>query len=397
MTTKNLLIAVLLLGCFLLYGGDTQRPGLERLSWEYGISDSVEQALVMALKDPLLQELNVEAALQQWFDGRLLHSQNKQEAAREKWHQGMTLLDNLQPLPPLSYGAAPKAEFSFLSELKLPNFDDVQMQVVSWQVNNLRQYGLLLAPRKKTPGQKYPLILYGHGAAFGLPNSFCAWLAQHLVRKGYIVAAPALRGEPLFQMQIPINGKELVCDGEIENLDGEVDDCLAMLDAAWKLPYVRKDEFAMLGHSFGAGVSLLAVARMGEAAKAAVSYDAWLVNPQRYYWDRMRRGANNWLSWEDYCNQPVKKQLRGLQKRSLLHHVEGIQAPLLLFMGGGYEGSVFHLSHEDLCKKLKAHNKKYRYVLVPNGDHNFVLRDGAPARFALPIQQKFLQEHYPAN
>ena len=395
--TKKFFIAVLISCLCWLCAEEMPRPGLEGLAWEYGVSDTNEQALVMALKEPLLQELDVETALQHWFDGRLLHSQNKLEAAQEKWRQGLSLLTELKPLPPVIHTAAPKAEFSVLSELKLAEFPDVQAQVVFWQVNNLRQYGLVLALWEKTPGHKYPLVLYGHGAAFGLPNSFCNWLARHLVRRGYVVIAPAMRGEPLFQIQIPINGKELVCDGGIENLDGEVDDCLAMLDAAWKLPYVRKDEFAMLGHSFGAGVALLAVARMGEAAKAAVSYDAWLVNPQRYYWDRMRRGANNWLSWESYCNQPVKEQLRGLQKRSLLHHVEQIRAPLLLFMGGGYDGSVFHLSHDDLCKKLAAHNKQYRYVLVPGGDHNFVLRDNASARHALSIQQQFLQEHYPAR
>ena len=378
-----------------LFAGDTVRPGLERMSWEYRISELDEEALVMALKDPLLTEMDVKDALQDWFSGRVLDTQNKQQAAREKWQEGLRKLDSLSKLPPFRYSAPPKAEFTVLEELKLRNFPDVEFEVVSWQVANLRQYGLLLAPRQKIPGHKYRLVLYGHGAAFGIPNSFCSWLAEHFVQKGYVVIAPALRGEPLFQMQIPINGKELVSDGEIENLAGEIDDCLAMLDAAWKLPFVKADEFAMIGHSFGAGVGLLTVARAGSAAKVAVSYDAWLVNPQRYYWDRMRRGANNWLSWEDFCNQPVADQLRGLQQRSLLHNVDKLEAHLLLFMGGAYDGSVFHQSHADLIKKLQESGKKFHYELVPNGDHNFVLRDGAPARHALKIQQKFFAEYYP--
>jgi len=378
-----------------LFAGDTVRPGLERMSWEYRISDPDEEALVMALKDPLLAEMNVKDALQDWFSGRVLDTQNKQQAAREKWQEGLRKLDSLSKLPPFRYSAPPKAEFTVLEELKLRNFPDVKLEVVAWQVANLRQYGLLLAPRQKIPGHKYRLVLYGHGAAFGIPNSFCSWLAEHFVQKGYVVIAPALRGEPLFQMQIPINGKELVSDGEIENLAGEIDDCLAMLDAAWKLPFVKADEFAMIGHSFGAGVGLLTVARAGSAAKVAVSYDAWLVNPQRYYWDRMRRGANNWLSWEDFCNQPVADQLRGLQQRSLLHNADKLEAHLLLFMGGAYDGSVFHQSHADLIKKLQESGKKFHYELVPNGDHNFVLRDGAPARHALKIQQKFFAEYYP--
>ena len=393
----SLLIWTVFFAGAVLFAGDTVRPGLEKLSWEYQISDPDEKALVMALKDPLLAEMNVEDALQDWFAGRLLDTQNKQQAAREKWQEGLRKLDSLAALPSFQYSAPAKAEFTVLSELKLKNFPDVQLQVVSWQVANLRQYGLLLAPRQKTPGRKHRLVLYGHGAAFGVPNSFCDWLAEHFVQKGYVVIAPALRGEPLFQMQIPVNGKELVSDGEIENLAGETDDCLAMLDAAWKLPFVKAGEFAMIGHSFGSGVGLLTVARAGSAAKVAVSYDAWLVNPQRYYWDRMRRGANNWLSWEDFCNQPVSDQLRGLQQRSLLHNVDKLQARLLLFMGGAYDGSVFHQSHADLIEKLQKSGKKFHYELVPDGDHNFVLRDGPPAQYALKIQQKFFAEHYPAE
>ncbi len=392
-----LLLLILVFTGTSLFSGDTVRPGLERLSWEYQITDADEKALVMALKEPLLAEMNVEDALQDWFSGRLLDSQNKKLAAREKWQEGLRKLDSLSALPAFRYAAFPTAEFTVLSELKLRNFPEVELQVVSWQVANLRQYGLLLAPRLKTPGRKYRLVLYGHGAASGIPNSFCDWLAEHFVQKGYVVIAPALRGETLFQMQIPVNGKELVSDGEIENLAGETDDCLAMLEAAWKLPFVKAGEFALIGHSFGAGVGLLTVARAGSAAKLAVSYDAWLVNPQRYYWDRMRRGANNWLSWEDFCNQPVADQLRGLQQRSLLHNVDKIEARLLLFMGGAYDGSVFHQSHADLIEKLQKSGKKFHYELVPDGDHNFVLRDGSPAQHALKIQQKFFAEYYPAE
>ena len=169
-----------------------------------------------------------------------------------------------------------------------------------------------------------------------------------------------------------------------------------MLSAAWKLPYVRPNEFAMLGHSFGAGVGLLTAARAGAQAKAVVSYDAWLVNPQRYYWDRMRRAARNWDSWEDYCNQPVHSQLLGLVKRSIIHHADKLECPLLLFMGGAYDGSVFHKSHADFTARLTQLGKPFEYVLVPQGDHNFVLRLlSAPAIFAFKQQEAFLEKHYP--
>ncbi|HPY90377.1 MAG TPA: hypothetical protein PLT23_06590, partial [Lentisphaeria bacterium] len=63
-----------------------------------------------------------------------------------------------------------------------------------------------------------------------------------------------------------------------------------------------------------------------------------------------------------------------------------------------YDGSVFHLSHADFRRELDRLEKKYTYVLVPNGDHNFVLREGSPpALFALQKQHDFLQQHYPPS
>ena len=390
---------LLLLFCTLVCtAGDSIRPGLENLAWKRGLNDQQEEALVNALKDPLLAGKDVSAALQDWFDGRLAASRRDLSAARQKWQSGLAKLTGLPTLPPCQFPEPPDASFRNLTPPELlSGFADVTVQVVAWTVGGLQQYGLILAPAELVPGRQHRLILYCHGAAFGIPNSFCGWLAEHLVRQGYVVIAPAMRGEPLYQMQVPVNGQELVSEGEIENLDGEVDDCLAMLAAAWKLPYVKPDEFAMLGHSFGAGVGLLTAARAGDKAKAVVSYDAWLVNPQRFYWDRMRCGANNWLSWEDFCNQPVQAQLQGLKKRSIVHNAGLLQAKLLLFMGGGYDGSVFHLSHNDLLQELQRLNKPCQYVLVPDGDHNFVLRDGAPARFALSKQQEFLRRYFPAK
>ena len=152
----------------------------------------------------------------------------------------------------------------------------------------------------------------------------------------------------------------------------------------------------MIGHSFGSGVGLLAAARAGDLCKAVVSYDAWLVTPQRYYWDRMARRANNWLSWADFCNQPVNAQLSGLMTRSIVHNAEKLTAPLLMFIGGAYASSVFHQSHDDLILQLKKLGKSYAYHVMPDAGHNFVLyTTSKPALDALKIQTDFLAKHYP--
>lgn len=390
---KFLLKTLPCLLCIAAIAGDTVRPGLEDI--EYTDPTEEEMALIEAVKQPFFDGKDISAAMQDWFDGRLLDTQKQPDKAREKWLAGAGKLKNLETLPPVKWEQWPDATFKHVADLELSDTEDVSIEVVEWKAGKIQEYGVVIAPKKRAEGDKYPVILYCHGAAFGLPEGFFFWLAD-LVKKGYVVIGPAMRGETLFQYNFKINGKELSCGGEIENLEGEVDDCLSMLSAAWKLPYVRPNEFAMIGHSFGAGVGLLTIARGGDKAKAAVSYDAWLVNPQRYYWDRMRRAARNWDSWEDYCNQPVKDQLVGLKKRSVIMNASMIKCPLLLFMGGAYAGSVFHKSHDDFREALDALGKKYAYHLIPNGDHNFVLRTyGKPAKTALALQNEYLEKNYP--
>ena len=376
--------------------GDTVRPGLEGLDWQSPRSvPPTEIKLIMALKKPLLAAMNVTAALQCWFDGRLADSKGDPAAARKKWREGMTKLDNLKPLPRPPWPPMPDATLNPIHKLQVADSGDTDVFVVQWKVDKLTQYGVLVTPSRRPKGVRYPLLLYAHGAAYGVPVYAIPWLAR-MAREGYVIIGPAFRGEDLFATRTPLKGLEYKCDGEIENLDGEVNDALAAVSGARKLAFVSPGKFGIIGHSFGAGAGLLTAARAGRDVACVVSYDAWLVNPFRYYWDRMRRGANNWLSWADFCNQPVPAQLAGLMRRSIVHHADQIQCPLLLFIGGAYEGSVFHLSHQDLIEQLKKFHKSYIYDVVPEGGHNFVLDyDTRPAKYAFAKHMRFLKKYLP--
>lgn len=391
-TCKTLFVLFcVLMAC--VQAGDTVRPGLEYI--EYIKPTEQEMKLIDAVKKPLFDGLDVSAAMQDWFDGRLMDLKGDNEGAGQKWVSGLNRLDNLKPLSEVVWNKWPDASFTDVSDMRLRDMTNVRIRLVEWKAGDIQEYGLVIYPKNIPENAEYPLMLYCHGAAFGLPVSFMPRLAE-LALQGYVVIAPAMRGESVFTTDILVKGKVLKCGGDIENLEGEVDDCLSMLSAAWKLPFVKKDEFAVFGHSFGAGVGLLVAARGGSKAKAVVSYDAWLVNPQRYYWDRMRRGPRNWDSWEDFCNQPVLDQLVGLKKRSIIHNADMLECNMLLFMGADYKGSVFHESHDDFCAVLDKLKKKYRYVLIPDGDHNAVLRtESQPAKYAWKVQTEFLAENYP--
>lgn len=379
------------------------RPGLEAMEWQqFEELSGEERQLIMALREPMLAGRDVQGALQKWFDGRLYASLGRPEEAKNAWREGVKWLEantTVPELPATDWGETPTAEFTFLETLS-SGTGKARCQIVKWTVDGLTQYGVLLTPHRVDPRQvvengKLPLILYMHGAAYGVPHHVLPWLGE-LAQNGYAVLGPALRGEELFAgYGLPRNLPKYTSEGKIENLDGEVDDALVGTEAAKALPGIRDRGFAMLGHSFGAGVGLLAAARHPETV-CAVSYDAWLVNPFRYYWDRMRRGANNWLSWGAYCNQPVNKQLQGLKHRSIVHNAERLHCPILFFIGGAYRGSVFHQSHQDLMTQLDRHGTPYTYDVVEGGGHNFILYlHSEQARYATRKHMVFLEKHWP--
>jgi len=394
-----------------------KRPGIVQVSAGLPAAAN-EQALINALRAPFLAGRDVSAALQSWFDGIAATTAGDLTRANLAWKAGIGALHaKLPALPAANWPDAIDAEFDWFQAFDFPGSDGCDAYAVRYSVDNLKLYAVLLLPAgtpqpaagktgkaggnatgAATPGATYPLLLYLHGAAYGVPSHALPWLARH-VRAGYAVVGPALRGEDLFVAgyNVPKGMESLRCEGQIENLDGEVNDALGAVSAAQKLPAVRDGRFAVIGHSFGAGAGLLVAARHADTA-AVVSFDAWLTNPFRYYWDRMNRAANNWGSWDWFCELPVDQQLAGLMRRSITHHAEQINSPLLLFLGGAYAGSVFHLSHADFVAELRRYNKDFELDEVADGGHNFVLYyNSAPARYAFAKHMQFLNTHLPAT
>jgi len=368
------------------------------------VSAEYRHDLAYRLQQPMIDGLDVSVALTDWFSAEKVVGPNAEAQKENLYLHAMASLKELAPLPVTPWPENPTdVTLTWLESFAVPDLSNyfgssgkppagVNARIVEYEVDHLKLYGVVLWP--SAPG-RYPPILYLHGASFGVPTYSLAWLAQ-IAKRGYTIVAPALRGEDLFSAGEYLRKvKQYTCEGQIENLDGEVDDALGMMDGAFKLEMVKPGKFAILGHSFGAGVGLLVAARSPQVA-CVVSYDAWLVNPFRYYWDRLRDGPNNWFSWDAYTRQPVADQLAGLMKRSVVHHTDCLKAPVLLFIGGAYNGSVFHQSHADLVERLKQRGRTYRYVIVPGGGHNFVLNSNdQPARTAFPIQDKWLETYFP--
>lgn len=368
--------------------------GILLAAWVTGGQDarSVElplrERVAIALREPMLDGLDVEQALAAWF----LAKAEQDSAQRAAWYErALGSLESLSPLPQASWKPIEKGTRCELLET-LPNAEDgISSRVVRFEVDGLTQYGLVTRATRFGDAP-LPLVMFVHGAAFGVPLSTLGWQAE-MARLGYVVAAPAFRGEPAFYPEVP--GIFYQCDGEIENLAGEPRDVLALADGMRQLPFVRGGKFAIAGHSFGAGAGLLAAARSPEVA-CVVSYDAWLVNPFHFYWLRLSGAPSYyWGSWEAYCEQSISKQLAGLMTRSIGHHADRLRCPVQIFIGQ-LDASGYHTSHEHFVGELKRHKREYDYHVIPEGGHNFVLyRDQPPARAAWALQVDFMKRHFP--
>lgn len=351
------------------------------------------KAAAMALRAPMAAGRDVAPALTAWFAAG---KQRDPKRALAGYQQVVKILQRgkLPFLPQAKWPASPRnVTFRLLERFSLQDCPGIVFQIVGFKVTGIQEYGVLIYPARK--GQ-YPLIVYAHGAAYGVPVYSLPWLGD-IAARGYTIAAVAFRGESLFTRPV-FDGKRepYRCGGRIENLLGEPEDVLAMADAAFKMDFVKKGKFAILGHSFGAGAGLLAAARSDQVS-VVISYDAWLVNPFRFYWERLRGGSKYyWESWEAYCQrQSVPDQLKGLMARSIVHHVDRLSAPILLFVGA-LDGPAYRTCHDELAARLKQAGKTVHYEVVPDGGHNFVLYyESKPARYAYKIQMQWLKRYQP--
>ncbi len=368
--------------------------------------------LIYRLEEPLCNGLDVTEALSYYLAGRKLLKRDPQQALIQ-FRKGIEACKGpFAVLPPPTFKPLnfDDVRIEEIQTLTVPEVlwqmmgtepaNDITFKLIKFKVDGLEEYGVVIRP--KAVKGRLPLLMYAHGAAFGVPDYALPGCAD-LARRGYVVAAPAFRGEDaLLRSMTKDTWPALKCEGNIENLDGEVRDFLALARAMRREPYVRNGHYGAIGHSFGAGAALLAMARDPDLI-CMVSYDAWMTNPFRFYWERLAAEGKYddksylWGSWNEFIdNQPARVQLMELRKRSFLHQAEGIRGALLLFTGGAYNGSAYHYSHRQLVQKLRKLKKTFRYEIIPGGGHNFVLYPmQEPARIAAKIQDEWLERYFP--
>lgn len=113
---------------------------------------------------------------------------------------------------------------------------------VTYASGDLQLRGWVFRPPEATADQPAPALLFLHGGfAFGMGDLMAC---QPAMDRGYVVMAPALRGE---------NGNP----GHFEMMLGEVDDAKAAAQWLADQAYVDPNRIYVFGHSVGGGISAM--------------------------------------------------------------------------------------------------------------------------------------------
>lgn len=136
------------------------------------------------------------------------------------------------------------AERSRFDVLTTDTIDGILQMEVAYPSGSLTVRGFLFLPEGEA---RSPAVIFNHGGVSGVSEDMKR-RARDLAQLGYVVFAPAYRGE---------GGSE----GNIEVAAGEVDDVLAAADLLSRHPRVNSDRMAVAGSSHGALISVLATAR----------------------------------------------------------------------------------------------------------------------------------------
>ena len=193
------------------------------------------------------------------------------------------------PVNPLSVSGlrdlAQTVSAEFKPEYERQALEGIQQRVVSFDVDGLRQYALILEPPGTAPNEGWPVLLMNHGhhpnppqygrVASGetdRPGDYYRALPMAFARFGFLVVVPDFRGH---------NDSEgaKFAHGPLES-NWYSRDAIAAFRAIDSIPEAHKHNRFMWGHSMGGAVTLRAMLALqneikGASIWASTTTDAW--------------------------------------------------------------------------------------------------------------------------
>ncbi len=214
----------------------------------------------------------------------------------------------------------------------------------------------LFTPRDAKAGEKRPAIVYVHGGPESQFEPNFNPLVQYLVARGYVVAAPNVRGSTGY-------GKAYTHLDDIEKREDSVKDLAALHAWLRARPDVAGDRIAVTGGSYGGYMTLAAITLQPELWAAAcdvvgIANFRTFLEQTKSYRRALREKEYGFLS----------KHGELLDRLSPIHKVDKIKAPLLVVHGAN-DPRVPVGEAEQIVEALKKRGQKVDYLRFENEGH----------------------------
>jgi len=261
---------------------------------------------------------------------------------------------------------------SLISDITISDIEDhFRVWDITYYSTGLKVKGLLYTPDDPDIPGTQPGIVFNHGGVGGIPGP-TKLRCRELVEMGYVVIAPAYRGE---------GGSE----GEIEVAEGEVDDALAAFEILRSLPAVDPARVGMMGTSHGGIVTLLAIERDPDIAAAVCAYG--VTNTFSWYKYLVDNGfdVSDPLSLKVYGKGPDDKPA-AFRKRAPALDAHLIETPLMLIYGEN-DNIVPVTQAKEMAAALDRENRNYELHIIPGMGHGLLFFTDPERRSELEIQR----------
>ena len=236
-------------------------------------------------------------------------------------------------------------------------------ELVSFEVDGLLQYALLLKPPGRPPETGWPLLIFNHGfhpepAKYGVfdngkvdrPGEYYWHVPQFFVERGFVVLAPDYRGHNISE------GAHFTSQPMAENW--YVDDVISSYFAAVKLPEVNPSRVYMLGHSLGGLITQRALILLGNRVNAAAIWSTAKETEASVTMSLNDAGLidDGSFSVEDYL---IRTNLDKLNTPLHIHHAVA-------------DKSTSVNNSEQLSKWLNQANKAFKFYRYSSSNHLFM-------------------------
>ena len=209
-----------------------------------------------------------------------------------------------------------------------------------------------------------PLVVLPHGGPFARDYPRFDWMVQFLASRGYTVLQPQFRGSTGFG--------DAFRDAGYRQLGGLMqDDVTDGVNAMIARGVADPKRICIVGMSYGGYAALAGAAFTPKLYSCAVSVNgisdlqALMQEEVPMYGTGVRyiSSAQSW--WKERIGSPTDS---ALEKRSPIHAVSAIVAPILIVYGTG-DGVVANSQSEKMAKALSSAGKPVTVVKLPDEDH----------------------------